>query len=439
MTQNNQLRQNPLPLPASLKRRNRPKLDVEKLDAANISAELNTRAIKKGLREPKIVSSAHGQIKHILLCYPAYADGEYSYKQVYENLFAKLPKTTRLTILTHPSVTDDLKEALTEARAYHRATIVEAPEFLNFLVWAEDPYVAVKDVSSVTGTTYLVEPFTFTRTGDALIAELVADATRIQSVQSPLYFQGGNVLIGDDFIFIGADYPENTKNVIEQYGNIIVPENVEINEFVKSLYSQTFDPHRELFYIATELTVPQYEARPITINGEEWTEEIYLGTGTKQPIFHIDMFISLAGRDCNGKYRLLVGSPTEADKILGRSPIIHAMAEIFDDVASKLQGMGFEVIRNPLPLTYVDYPDIKYRAWYFATANNCLVQIDKHYGNHVWLPTYGHGDWEDLAAIDAENKRIWESLDFVVHELADFHPFAQNLGSVHCIKKYLDR
>ncbi|KAB8319520.1 hypothetical protein SD81_011825 [Tolypothrix campylonemoides VB511288] len=67
------------------------------------------------------------------------------------------------------------------------------------------------------------------------------------------------------------------------------------------------------------------------------------------------------------------------------------------------------------------------------------MQIDTYNGNHVWLPTYGLGDWADLASIKAENKRIWQGLGFVVHQLADFHLFAQNLGSVHCIKKYLER
>ncbi|WP_414580773.1 hypothetical protein [Scytonema sp. PCC 10023] len=129
----------------------------------------------------------------------------------------------------------------------------------------------------------------------------------------------------------------------------------------------------------------------------------------------------------------------EADRILGRPPVEHAIAEIFDDIAQNLQNLGFEVIRNPLPITYVDDAASKTRFWYFATANNSLVQIDTYNGNHVWLPTYGHGDWADLASIDAENKRIWEELGFVVHQLADFHPFAQNLGSVHCIKKYLER
>ncbi|NJM70264.1 MAG: hypothetical protein HC862_08545 [Scytonema sp. RU_4_4] len=439
-TTNNQIRKNPLPLPASLARRNKPELNFVKLAASQTATrELQARILKPGPREPRIVSSAHGQMKHILLTYPAYANGEYSYKQVYEDLIRQLPATTQFTILSHPSVIGDLQAVLDLANACDRSTIVEAPEHLNFLVWAEDPYIVVQDVSIKPATVFLVEPYSFRRASDAAIAELVAEATHIQSIQSPLYFQGGNVLIGDDFVLIGADYPENTKNLIQQSGNIIVPEDTDTDTFVKHLYEKTFDSNRQILYVGTELPVPQETQRQISVDTEIWTEVIYAGTGTKQPIFHIDMLISLAGRDVNGKYRLLVGSPAYADQILGRPPVEHAIAEIFDDIANNLQNAGFDVIRNPLPITYVDYPEDKLRLWYFATANNSLVQIDENHGNHVWLPTYGHGDWADLASIDAENKRIWEELGFVVHQLTDFHPFAQNLGSVHCIKKYLER
>ncbi|GAA6621945.1 hypothetical protein [Scytonema sp. NUACC26] len=441
MATNNPIRKNPLPLPATLARRNQSDVDLGATSrSASVQTTLLAKITKPGPREPKIVSTAHGTLKHILFCYPAYASGEFSYKQVYEDLFRKLPKTTRFTILTHPSVINDLLEALNSTNASERSTIVEAPDFLNFLVWAEDPYVVVQDISTAEGTSFLVEPHVFSRSGDAAIAELVAEATHLQSIQSPLYFQGGNVLIGDDSVFIGTDYPEETKKLIEEAENIVVPEDVQnIDEFVKHLYIKTFDSNRKLIYVGTELPVPQPQTRPITIDGEEWTEEIYTGTGEKQPIFHIDMFISLAGRSPSGKYRLLVGSPTYADKILGQESVDHALGEIFDDVANTLQNLGFEVIRNPMPLTYVDLPDIKVRTWYFATANNCLIEIAPNSGNSVWLPTYGHGDWADLVPIDAENKRIWEELGFKVYELTDFHPFAQNLGSVHCIKKYLER
>jgi hypothetical protein len=249
MTTNNQIRQNALPLPASLARRNKPEPNFAEL-AANpmVTRELQSKILKPGPREPRIISSAHGQIKHILLTYPAYANGEYSYKQVYEDLIRQLPATTQFTILSHPSVTGDLQAVLDSANASERSTIVEAPDYLNFLVWAEDPYVVVEDVSIQPPTVFLVEPYAFRRASDAAIAELVAEATHIQSIQSPLYFQGGNVLIGDDFVLIGADYPENTKNLIQDSGNIILPEGADVDTFVKDLYEKTFDSNRQIIY-----------------------------------------------------------------------------------------------------------------------------------------------------------------------------------------------
>lgn len=433
-------RENPRPLPPSLGRRHLPKLGIETLVERSASYRtLEAVITRPGPRRPKIVSTAHGPIKHLLLCYPAYADGEYSYRNVYADLFRKLPETTKFTILTHPNVTSDLEEALGSADAGSRATIVEAPDYLHFLVWAEDPYIVVHDVSADPPTLFFIEPYTFTRVSDAAIADYVAEATALQSIQSPLYFQGGNVLIGDDFVLIGADYPANTLQLIERNRHILVPEGADRAGFVKDLYQKTFDPERRVLYAGTKLPVPEERRRSFRKDGEQWTEEIYLGTGRAQPIFHIDMFITLVGRGPSGKYRVLVGSPAEADRVLSRPPVPHAMSEIFDDVARNLEHEGFEVLRNPLPLTYVDYADSRVRAWYFATANNCLVQIDETSGNIVWLPTYGHGDWADLSAVDDENKRIWEDLGFEVQQLADFNPFAQNLGSIHCIKKYLER
>ena len=125
--------------------------------------------------------------------------------------------------------------------------------------------------------------------------------------------------------------------------------------------------------------------------------------------------------------------------MLDRPSLAHGLNEIFDDVARQLEAQGFEIVRNPLPLTYVDDPNAKERFWYFATSNNCLVQIDDEEGSHVWLPTYGHGAWGELGVTDDANREVWERLGFTVHQLTDFNVFAQNLGSVHCIKKYLAR
>jgi hypothetical protein len=181
---------------------------------------------------------------------------------------------------------------------------------------------------------------------------------------------------------------------------------------------------------------PEQQARRFTLAGQEWTELRYVGNrpGTTQPIFHIDMFITLAGRGSDGRYRVLVGDPRAAAQLLGSDLPVHAMAPVFDDVAAGLGRQGFDVHRNPLPLVYVDDPDRRERLWYFASSNNALVD-----GEVVYLPSYGHGTWAALATTDQANEQLWHRLGFQVRFLADFHPFAENLGAAHCITKYLAR
>ncbi|WP_101444956.1 hypothetical protein [Pontibacter ramchanderi] len=67
------------------------------------------------------------------------------------------------------------------------------------------------------------------------------------------------------------------------------------------------------------------------------------------------------------------------------------------------------------------------------------MEIKSETDKTVWLPTYGHGNWEYLRKTDEANKQVWEELGFRVVQLEDFNPFAEKSGALHCIKKYLRR
>ena len=152
------------------------------------------------------------------------------------------------------------------------------------------------------------------------------------------------------------------------------------------------------------------------------------------------MFVSLAGRGDDGRFRVLVGDPREAARLTGEPLQPHAMAPVFDDIARGLAGRGYDVTRAPLPLVYADDVDARVRSWYFATSCNVLVHAPAGERPVVFLPTYAHGPFAStLDATDARNVEIWESLGYDVVALGDFHPFAVNLGAAHCIKKYLAR
>jgi hypothetical protein len=177
-----------------------------------------------------------------------------------------------------------------------------------------------------------------------------------------------------------------------------------------------------------------------TIDSRTWDEAMYRGNriGTVQPIFHIDAFLTLAGRDSGGAYVVLVGDPRMATELLGQETLPHAVQPVFDDIAEQLVALGFRVERNPLPLVHHDDEINRVRAWYYATANNALVEITDS-SRRVWLPTYENEDHPELERTDRSNSQIWQGLGFDVIPLSDFHPFARNLGAAHCIAKCLSR
>ena len=346
-----------------------------------------TRVDRAKPKAPSLISSSEGSMDRLLLTVPTYAARGLA--STYQDLFSMLPQTTLIVVLVHEATKSIVEGWITAAGLEQRATVVVAPDHLYFSVWAEDGYVIAKDTSS--GETYFVEPFSFPRYGDSLVADFISNATDLKDTQSPVYFQGGNVLIGDDFFMIGADYPANSLDYIRSH---LQPDPGEQPaELIRRLYKEYLDSSRELIYVGSSIPVPKHEERWVTVNGQQWKEIVYFGNkeGTSQPLFHIDMFISFAGRADNGAFRLLVGDPSSAANILGTPIFPHAMQQIFDNIAQFLTARNFEVIRNPLPLVYIDDPIKRLRTWYFATSNNLLVQNDDGAGKAVWLPSYGYG------------------------------------------------
>jgi len=332
--------------------------------------------------------------------------------------------------------------------------LVTTPDWLNFSIWAEDACVVVQDGKG--GRSYIVEPFEFSRYGDQTVAELVAHSTSsIETTQVPLIFQGGNVLIGDTFVLIGRDYLDRSIAVADARQTPFedFPRNGAAGDkehFIRDMFRRTLDPGRDIHFLeSTPRDRPGNEL--VDIDGKQWVSIVDGGRGERQPIFHIDMFVSLAGRGSDGRYRVLVGDPSMADELMSWTPQDHELQEEFDEIAVQLEGLGFDVRRTPLPV--VDQVIAGSRTidtakgpvavegdliWYHATSNNCLVQIDGD-AHDVWLPTYGHDPAPALKKIDDEHVKIWTELGFNVHTLGNFHPFAQAQGALHCIKKYLER
>ncbi len=420
--------------------------------------EAAAERLQLGPERPTLVSSAHGAIDSLLLAIPKDAARDPTASSLYQGLTSQLPRSTELRILTHGSTVDLVRSWPDVVGRGDRAVVVPVRDHVAFSVWVEDPFAAVSDTAS--DDTWLVEPFEFSRYADALLADHAAAGTELKFSSSALYFQGGNMLVGDEFFLLGEDYPNHMS---EHYvpDIVTVPEGVDKETFIRDLYRHHLDRERDVLYVGDDRELPREQNVLFSFENDTWVEQHYAGNveGTRQPIFHIDMFVTLAGRGESGKYRLLVGDPRMAAELLGQPLPDNALADSFDRIAEKLRAQGFEVGRNPLPLTYwvhrvpADHfassephitqglrdrglEEVDLLRWYYATSNNALVQISEEEGNVVWLPTYGEG----FEPTDRRNREIWQQeLGFEVRLLGDFHPFALGQGAVHCLTKYLAR
>lgn len=396
------------------------------------------------LEQPSLVSSCYGKITNLLLTIPDWVFGYDPYLKVYKDLIFKLPEHTKFLIYINSKSKASLAQLIEELDVKGRVEIIETTQHGSFTVWAEDAYVVCTDLQN--SEVYFVEPASFKRGEDNMIADNIAAASDYKTTLKKLYFQGGNILIEEDKWLIGFDYPNNSLD--EGY---IVPDVGETKlEAIKRGYKK-LDQEKTLIPIGSTLNVPadKHVADLDIGNGKILPLFAFYGNkaGTVQPIFHIDMFITLAGKDENGSSIVLVADPSMTRDLLPNEELVQyldqfTMTNIFNDYAVKLEQQGFSVIRNPVSLCIQheqargNNPEYLYA--YFATSNNALVEVTET-EKKVWLPTYGYGNYSYLSVIDQKNKEIWESIGFEVSLLEDFHPFASSLGAAHCISKYLER
>ncbi len=407
-----------------------------------LALQLMDERLVKRLERPSLLSSVHGRMELLLLTVPSWIVRYQRQPEIrgaaasVRSLLSGLPDYTRFVIVTHSEAVDPLKAWLDEFAMTGRCEIIAAPDKMRFGSWPQDGFVVCSDVA---GKQYLVEPVPFRTPEDAYVTGMIAAALAVERTQVPLCFQGGNMLVGDDFWLLGMD------SAVQNLKLGLIPNHVtDRRTALLSAFSERIEAARTLHLIGSRVPVPGFQGdayvRKITVNSHTWDELTYRGNraGTVQPIFHIDSFLSLAGRNDDGSYAVLVADPGMAASLLGRDSLPHAMQPVFDDIAAQLTALGFTVLRNPLPLVYRDDEVNRVRSWYFASSNNALVEITAE-RKRVWLPTYCSDEHAELETTDRANCEIWQGLGFETHQLGDFHPFAANLGAAHCMTKCLQR
>jgi|GEM_PF-985753 len=395
------------------------------------------------IKNPNAVSSAHGRIERVLLALPKYGEDTQHVWDLLADLSRKLPHYTKLELLvydneaTQKAVENTLKQEvvdyffydenigdkqhLTELRNTKRCCIIKNPNYHNFSIWVQDPFLVVADEEYNSSGLILIEPEEGLKgTDDDEIADHFEKLDIYRAENAPLSFHGGNVLVADDFILVGANHFNSTKK--------IVAKELKRVEDCKTLDERTRNHFAR--YLGRDMKiipVGNTKYHHCKIDGE-----IQKGRGVvKEPFTHIDMYISPAGRDENGQYQLVIGDPIAMN--VDDESAVQSLKGLMEPVVENLTSQGFKIIRNPMPLNNVSGNS------YYCYYNNSLIEIDEN-SKRIWIPTFGHGDWkESLRRYDIQNREIWRDLGFEVIELMDFHPFVRQKAGVRCVTKFMGR
>lgn len=463
----------------------KPKLLPSKLSNLSIS---NTNDVKGNFRSkesahnkpttinapgsnPRITSSVYGKLKTIILFFPT--NGAYSiypYFEFVKELITQLKGSGRQFLLISESNTFSREQCET----LHYLAIKKRNLFYHVSIpynssdlapWAQDSFLSITYEKDENKNTYLIEPYNKSSNKNAA-KELVDNLESIEITNLKLKhsdslvpFVGGNVLISEHFTLIGINGTDKWK--LQEYGEDWLGKNIILLESKSTnLYN---------YWLKSECrkTTDGYCNK-------------YQGSSKGQAIFHLDIFITLAGRNEQSQEVLVIGEPVIGFVITDdMSPdikdlikqIITQTTEAINQTINLLQkelqtlSIPFKVIRNPLPLTYYDevIKDKKTRYWCWATYNNCLVEhyysnegLDAEIIKNVIIPSYGissdysssrceytkqkYGSWTDLHIYDLQNKWIWEMLGYNVTVMRkDYNPFVRRQGSLNCLTNCIER
>lgn len=328
---------------------------------------------------------------------------------------AGLPSHAKLEILVSPDVLADVSEWLRASGPGAAAYLSPSRDDMAFSLWTQDMFLAREDG-------LLLTPPQFDRYQDLEAATSLAKNAGLQTKAADFYFEGGNILATGDLLLIGVD------TITHNGGDI---------ETVCSAMDATRTP----LVVGTAGPIPPEQTQRTNRPEKGWNETVRwkVSDGSRQPLFHIDLFIAPAGQSDDNKPRFLVGCPRRGAQELGHPNWDHALADQLDEVARQISKAGAQVIRNPMPLIWKDQPDLKHRTWLHLPVNNVVLEDLGAEGRTVWLPCFGGGAWKELSRIDNTNAAIWAMLGYSVIRVPNLLTLAENLGALHCMAKVVAR
>ncbi len=338
----------------------------------------------------------------------------------------------------------------------------------NFRNWPEDPFLVLRD--TVTRRLALLEPMDFRETSiqafaDYFIADHVCANSNIALEPSLFSIAGGNVLVSDDYALLGSDVCAKLLKSKEELNRcltcppLIHPPSGS-DTLIDALRRQL--GMQKLIWVNSGIP-----------NNMDSLIGAYSEAGSLQPMYHIDLFLTLCGRvdvTVEGRKQarelVFVGrldsnmtapafKDEEDDKSRKRAGRIKAYNQRLDAIAHMLEhhcsaagGVPFHVHR--IPIVY----EQTLRGEFLYSYNNCLVEVYHEIDagaptlkKRVYLPSYRDADVNRptivralQAALDTTRNRFRRYGGFETDTIdGRFFRYARNGGALNCMTKVLNR
>jgi hypothetical protein len=292
--------------------------------------------------------------------------------------------------------------------------------------WAQDPFVVMCDEN---GQIVLLEPMFHTHTENSLLAEQLASSANILLKPTRYRIEGGNILVGDDFALIGKSILE--VNRLRFFAHLPIEEGQNaVTAELKRVLGLKY-----ILWVGFD--------SPTTM-----PFGIFQDNEKHQHIFHIDLFITLGGKDKNsGDEIIFIPKPTIDDTIfVGNDQAnwkedFDQLTKVFNDLADVFRlnhettpGPRFKVERIPMGIEVSS----KGIATLYSYNN---AHVEWYHGiKRIYLPHYPKFNSTDKPVQDRARRRL-EGLGYRVAFIdSSFDAYTKyGRGSLHCLSKVLMR
>lgn len=354
--------------------------------------------------------------------------------ELVSNIVNGLPQDVHIMLLVND------RSAFATSSNNRRVTFVEMPRKSDISIWPQDPFVVVQGPS----TTKLITPCSFNREDDERMPAQLAGMLNLEVIHSEMHFEGGNIVCGEDSVFIGYDTIQHNAVVLEA-----TPQQI-VKRFSK-LFGRPVvvvgESIQEVGHI--DLIVTPLRGRKVAVADSRAGARLAASAVDRQPDAVLD-FETRCEQMYFGREDVTELTDRDGKKIIRPNVVGQTKAAIsaslqiapaLDRIARQLSRAGYSVVR--IPALIPDQGSTPQddagqgtndasKRYPFLSYSNVLVEM-RHNQPLVYLPHYG------FEAMDQAALRAWDELGFQVKPVPGFATSAMYGGGLRCCTKVLLR